>query len=109
VSDATPVAAAYHGLRRCRGDRCRDDRERIIAAAIRSVRPQVRNNVVDLGTIRWTDSGTSRRVTFATAVVVRAALLALAGGVAPAPVRFILGRATGVMRPVRPWVPQAPG
>jgi hypothetical protein len=56
------------------------DGESLIAAAVRTARPEVRNIAVDLGTIRWTDPKTSRRVTFATPVVVRAALLALAGG-----------------------------
>ena len=85
------------------------DGERIIAAAVRTVRPEVRNIAVDLGTIRWTDPKTGRRVTFATPVVVRAALFALAaGGAAPAPFRFILGRATSAVRPVRPAVPPTP-
>jgi hypothetical protein len=84
------------------------DGERIIAAAIRSARPEVRNIAVDLGTIRWTDPKTGRRVTFATPIVVRTALLALAGGAVPAPFRFILGRATRAARPVRPVVPSGP-
>jgi hypothetical protein len=82
--------------------------ERIIAAAIRAARPEVRNIAVDLGTIRWTDPRTGRRVTFATPVAVRAALLAFAGGAIPAPFRFILGRATRTARPVSPAVPSAP-
>ncbi len=82
--------------------------ERIIAAAVRAARPEVRNIAVDLGTIRWTDPKTNRRVTFATPVVVRAALLALAGGAAPAPFRFILGRATRAIPPIRPAGPSAP-
>jgi hypothetical protein len=86
----------------------RIDGERIIAAAVRAVRPEVRNIAVDLGTIRWTDPKTGRRVTFATPVVVRAALLAFADGAVPAPFRFILGRATRAARPVRPAVPTAP-
>jgi hypothetical protein len=76
--------------------------ERIIAAAIRGVRPDVRNIAVDLGTIRWTDPGTGGRVTFTTPVVVRNALLALAGGATPAPFRFTLGRALGTVPPIRP-------
>jgi hypothetical protein len=85
------------------------DGERIIAAAVRAARPDVRNIAVDLGTIRWTDPKTNRRVTFTTPAVVRAALLAFAGGATPAPFRFILGRATRAPRPVRPAVRLAPG
>jgi hypothetical protein len=84
------------------------DGARIIAAAIRSTRPEVRNVAVDLGTIRWTDPGTGRRVTFTTPVVVRNALFILAGGATPAPFRFILGRALSAEPPVRPAVPPAP-
>jgi hypothetical protein len=58
----------------------------------------VRNVAVDLGTIRWTDPKTGRRVTFATPIVLRDALLGLATGVAPEPFRFILGRAARVTR-----------
>jgi hypothetical protein len=70
--------------------------ERVIAEAIRAARPDVRNVAVDLGTIRWTDPKTSRRVTFDTPATVRDALLGFAGGVAPEPFRFILGRAARV-------------
>jgi hypothetical protein len=87
----------------------RIDGEHLIAAAIRSARPEMRNIAVDLGTIRWTDPKTGRRVTFATPVVVRTALLAFADGAAPAPFRFILGHATHAVRPVTPAVPSAPG
>jgi hypothetical protein len=76
----------------------RIDGERAIAEAIRAARPDVRNVAVDLGTIRWTDPKTGRRVTFATPIVLRDALLGLAGGVAPEPFRFILGRAARVTR-----------
>jgi hypothetical protein len=79
--------------------------ERIVAAAIRNARPEVRNIAVDLGTIRWTDPKTGRRVTFATPDAVRDALLAFTGGGAPAPFRFILGRAVSAVRPVRPAPP----
>ena len=72
------------------------DGEHAIAEAIRATRPDVRNVAVDLGTIRWTDPKTGRRVTFATPIVVRDALLGLAGGAAPEPFRFILGRAARV-------------
>jgi hypothetical protein len=81
------------------------DGDRIIAAAVRAARPEVRNIAVDLGTIRWTDPKTGRRVTFATPVVVRNALFALADGATPAPFRFTLGRATRSARPVRAAVP----
>jgi hypothetical protein len=84
------------------------DGKRIIAAAVRAARPEVRNIAVDVGTIRWTDPKTNRRVTFTTPVVVRTALLALAGGTAPAPFRFILGRAISTVRPVRPAGPPTP-
>jgi hypothetical protein len=75
------------------------DGARIIAAAIRAARPEVRNVAVDLGTIRWTDPETGRRQTFATPVVVRAALLTLDSGAAPTPFRFTLGRAARTVRP----------
>jgi hypothetical protein len=78
------------------------DGERLIAAALRAARPEVRNIAVDLGTIRWTDPKTNHRVTFTTPAVVRDALLALAGGATPAPFRFILGRTTRAARPIRP-------
>jgi hypothetical protein len=68
------------------------DGEDAIAAAVRAARPDVRNIAVDLGTIRWTEPKTGRRMTFATPVAVRAALLAFARGATPAPFRFILGR-----------------
>jgi hypothetical protein len=86
----------------------RIDGERIIAAAVRSARPEVRNIAVDLGTIRWTDPKTGRRVTFATPVVVRDALLTLASGAVPAPFRFILGRAARAERAVSRAVPSSP-
>jgi hypothetical protein len=76
----------------------RIDGERMIAAAVRAARPDVRNVAVDVGTIRWTDPKSRRRVTFDTPAVVRAALLRIAGGAAPEPFRFILGRAARVMR-----------
>jgi len=65
--------------------------ERIIAEAIRAVRPDVRNVVVDLGTIRWTDPKTSRRVIFDTPAVLRDALLGFTHGIAPEPFRCVLG------------------
>jgi hypothetical protein len=71
-------------------------------------RPDVRNIAVDLGTIRWTDPKTGRRVTFTTPIVVRDALLGLARGDAPDPFRFILGRAPRTARSVRPADPLAP-
>jgi hypothetical protein len=66
--------------------------ERIIVEAVRAAWPDVRNVAVDLGTIRWTDPKTRRRVTFAMPIVVRGALLALAQGATPEPFQFILGR-----------------
>jgi hypothetical protein len=72
--------------------------ERIIAEAIRAARPDVRNVAMDLGTIRWTDPKTSRRITFDTPAVLRDALLGLTHGIAPEPFRFILGRAARVTR-----------
>jgi len=86
----------------------RIDGERIIAAAVRAARPEVRNIAVDLGTIRWTDPKTGRRVTFVTPAVVRGALLALTGGALPEPFRFILGCAARAVRTVRPAGPPAP-
>ena len=74
------------------------DAAHIIVEAVRAARPDVRNVAVDLGTIRWTDPKTGRRVTFATPIVLRDALLGLADGVAPEPFRFILGRAARVTR-----------
>jgi hypothetical protein len=87
--DLEAIAAAMAG---------RIDGERMIAAAVRTARPGVRNVAVDLGTIRWTDPNSGRRVTFNTPAVVCAALLRLAGGAAPEPFRFILGRAVRVTR-----------
>ena len=84
----------------------RIDGERVIAEAVRAARPDVRNIAVDLGTIRWTEPKTGRRVTFATPIVVRDALLGLARGDAPDPFRFILGRAPRTA--VRPADPLAP-
>jgi hypothetical protein len=83
--------------------------EGIIAEAVRAARPDVRNVAVDLGTIRWTDPKTGRRVTFPTPITVRDALFAFARGVGPGPFRFILGRAAHAARPVRPALPLAPG
>jgi hypothetical protein len=76
----------------------RIDAELIIAEAVRAARPDVRNVAVDLGTIRWTDPKTSRRVTFDTPAVLRDTLLSLGRGNAPRPFRFILGRAARVTR-----------
>jgi hypothetical protein len=75
--------------------------ERIIVEAVRAARPDVRNIALDLGTIRWTDPKTGRRVTFATPTVVRDALLGLADGVRPEPFRFVLGRGARAARSVR--------
>ena len=86
----------------------RIDGERILTEAIRAARPDVRNVAVDLGTIRWTDPKTGRRATFATPIVVRDALLALARGEAPEPFRFILGRANRTAGTIRPALPLAP-
>jgi hypothetical protein len=72
--------------------------ERIIAEAIRAARPDVRHVAVDLGTIRWTDPKSGRRVTFDTPATVRDALLGFARGDVPEPFRFILGRAARVTR-----------
>jgi hypothetical protein len=76
----------------------RIDGEGAIVEALRAARPEVRNIVVDLGTIRWTDPKTGRRVMFKTPISVRDALLRLARGDAPEPFRFILGRAARVVR-----------
>jgi hypothetical protein len=72
--------------------------ERIIVEAVRFARPEVRNVAMDLGSIRWTDPKTRRRVTFDTPAVLRVALLGLDRGVTPKPFRFILGRAARVTR-----------
>ena len=85
----------------------RIDGERVIAAAVRVARPDVRNIAVDLGTIRWTDPKTGHRVTFVTPITVRDALLGLARGVAPEPFRFKLGRTTRAARPLSEAVPSA--
>jgi hypothetical protein len=79
--------------------------ERAIPEAIGAVRPGVQNVAVDLGTIRWTDPKTNRRMAFATPSVVRDALPALAHGDSPEPFRFILGRAARSARPAVPWAP----
>jgi hypothetical protein len=71
--------------------------ESVIAEAIQAARPDVRNIAVDLGTIRWTDPKTRRRVVFDTPAV-RDALLGFAGGAMPRPFRFILERAARVVR-----------
>jgi hypothetical protein len=70
----------------------------VIAEAVRAARPDVRNVAVDLGTIRWTDPKTGRRVTFDTPIAVRDALLGFDRGTAPEPFRFVLGRAARVAR-----------
>jgi hypothetical protein len=69
--------------------------------AVRAARPGAGNIALDLGTIRWTDPNTGRRVTFATPAVVRDALLGLADGVQPEPFRFVLGRSARMARSVR--------
>ena len=74
----------------------RIDGAHLIAEVVRAARPDVRNVAVDLGTIRWTDPKTRRRVTFDTPTVVRDALVGLAHGITPEPFRFILGRAARV-------------
>ena len=71
--------------------------EHVIAEAVRAARPDVRKVAVDLGSIRWTDSKTGRRVTFDTPATVRNALLGLADGRTPESFRFILGRAARVI------------
>lgn len=76
----------------------RIDAERVIVEAVRAARPDVRSVAVDVGTIRWTDPKTGRRVTFDTPPVLRDALLSLGRGNAPRPFRFILGRAARVTR-----------
>ena len=76
----------------------RMDGEDVVAEAIRAARPDVRNVAVDLGTIRWTDPKSGKRVTFVTPASVRYALTAMTRGDRPEPFRFILGRAARVMR-----------
>ena len=76
----------------------RMDGEDVVAEAIRAARPDVRNVAVDLGSIRWTDPKTGRRVTFRTPDSVRYALTAAAHGGRLEPFRFILGRAARVIR-----------
>ncbi len=71
----------------------RTDGERVIAEAIRAARPEVRNVAIDVGTIRWTDPKTGRRVTFDTPVAVRNALLGFDRGATLEPFRFRLGGA----------------
>jgi hypothetical protein len=83
--------------------------ERIVAEAVRAARPEARNIAVDLGTIRWTDPKTGRRLTFATPPTVRDMLLGFAGDAAPEPFRFILGRAARAARSVRTEVLEPPG
>jgi hypothetical protein len=63
--------------------------ERLITEAIRAALPGVRNIVVDLGTVRWTDPTTNRRETFRTPNVVRSALLDLRSA-EPKPFQFRL-------------------
>jgi hypothetical protein len=53
----------------------RVDGEGVVVEAVRAARPDVRNVAVDLGSIRWTDPKTARRVTFNTPITVRDALL----------------------------------
>jgi hypothetical protein len=74
----------------------RTDGERVIAEAIRAARPDVRSVAIDLGSIRWTDPKTGRRVIFDTPIAVRDALLGFDRGTAPEPFRFRLGRAARV-------------
>ena len=68
----------------------------VVAEAVRAARPDVRNVAVDLGTIRWTDPKTGRRVTFTTPDSVCNALLVMAAPLEA--FRFILGRAARVTR-----------
>jgi hypothetical protein len=82
---------------------------RIIVEAVRAARPEARNIAVDLGTIRWTDPKTGRRLTFATPPTVRDMLVGVASGAAPEPFRFILGRAARAARSVRTEVLESPG
>ena len=74
------------------------DGEGVIVEAIRAARPEVRNVAVDLGSIRWTNPKTGKRLTFATPVSVRDALLELASGGMVQPFRFILERAAQAVR-----------
>jgi hypothetical protein len=72
--------------------------EGVIKEAIRAARPDVRNVAVDLGTVRWTDPKSGKRVTFRTPDSLRYALTAMTRGERPEPFRFILGRAARVTR-----------
>ena len=74
--------------------------EGAIKEAIRAARPDVRNVTVDLGTIRWTDPKTGRRVMFRTPDSVRYALTAMTRRERLEPFRFILGRVARVDREV---------
>jgi hypothetical protein len=70
--------------------------EAIIAEAVRAARPEAVRVLVDLGSIRWTDPKTGKRVSFATPASVRDALLDLAKGCELRPFRFVIGRAARV-------------
>ncbi len=72
--------------------------EGAIKEAIRAARPDVRNVAMDLGTIRWTDPKSGKRVTFRTPDSVRYALTAMTRGDRLEPFRFILGRAARTPR-----------
>jgi hypothetical protein len=89
IVSAEAIAAATAG---------RIDGERVIAAAVHAARPEVRNVAVDLGTIRWTDPKTRRRVTFITPTVARDALLRFAGGQGSADRRLLVR--TFIGRPI---------
>jgi hypothetical protein len=78
---AEMIAAAVSGRVRC---------ERVIVEAIHGAVPDARKVSIDLGTVRWTDSCTGRRLSFATPPNVRDALLAFAAGEVPHPFAFTL-------------------
>ena len=79
--------------------------EAIIVEAVRASRPDVRNVAVDLGTIRWTDPKSGKRVTFKTPDSVRYAITAMTRGDRLEPFRFILGRAARVIHGEKPGTP----
>ena len=87
----TKVFVTFEGIAAVKAGRMTG--EHLIAEAVRTALPDVRNIAVDVGSIRWTDRKTGRRVAFKTSDRVRYAMAALIHGHPLEPFRFIIGPA----------------